>query len=101
MYAQDSIDLLKNSGIDFHKFGELQLCARRGDNRFFFVQSEHDGVDVDEFGELLMTSGLVLNEDIKWISFHSGYDFGYLVKLLTCSACCGTGACLAFDSPLL
>ena len=21
---------------------------------------------------------------MKWISFHSGYDFGYLIKLLTC-----------------
>ena len=67
MYAQDSIDLLKNSGIDFQKF-------------------ERDGIDVADFGELLMTSGLVLNSDIKWISFHSGYDFGYLLKLLTCSA---------------
>jgi CCR4-NOT transcription complex subunit 7/8 len=24
-----------------------------------------------------------LSDDIKWISFHSGYDFGYLLKLLT------------------
>lgn len=87
MYAQDSIDLLKNSGIDFHKF-------------------ERDGINVHDFGELLITSGLVLNDDIKWfvsrrfnvacrpssppktlrISFHSGYDFGYLLKLLTCNA---------------
>jgi CCR4-NOT transcription complex subunit 7/8 len=32
---------------------------------------------------LLLTSGLVLNNEIKWISFHSGYDFGYLIKILT------------------
>lgn len=65
MYAQDSIDLLAKSGIDF---------------------KEHDarGIDVLEFGELLMTSGIVLNEEVKWISFHSGYDFGYLLKILTC-----------------
>mmetsp|Transcript_3026 Transcript_3026/g.4844 ORF Transcript_3026/g.4844 Transcript_3026/m.4844 type:complete len:272 (+) Transcript_3026:91-906(+) len=67
MYAQDSIDLLKNSGIDFQKF-------------------ERDGIDVNAFGELLITSGLVLNDEIKWVSFHSGYDFGYLLKLLTCKA---------------
>ena len=27
---------------------------------------------------------MVLCEDCKWVSFHSGYDFGYLIKLLTC-----------------
>ena len=64
MYAQDSIDLLTRSGIEFK-------------------QHEERGIDVDYFGEVFMTSGLVLNDDIKWISFHSGYDFGYLLKLLT------------------
>lgn len=52
-----------------------------------FVRQEHDrrGIDVLHFGELLMTSGLVLLPNVTWISFHSGYDFGYLLKLLTCS----------------
>jgi len=65
MYAQDSIDLLAQSGIDF---------------------KEHDskGIEVAEFGAVLMTSGIVLNDDVKWISFHSGYDYGYLLKVLTC-----------------
>jgi CCR4-NOT transcription complex subunit 7/8 len=67
MYAQDSIDLLKESGIDFAKH-------------------EDDGIDVHRFGELMMTSGLVLHKDVRWVSFHSGYDFGYLLKLLTCEA---------------
>lgn len=99
VYAQDSIELLKQSGIDFQ-------------------QNEQRGIDVQRFGELLMTSGIVLNEDIRWITFHrwgqvqgpracgdvlqqlsvllctlltiwtcrlrSGYDFGYLLKILTC-----------------
>lgn len=65
MYAQDSIDLLIRSGIDFSKH-------------------EKKGIDVNDFAELLISSGIVLNDNIKWISFHSGYDFGYLLKLLTC-----------------
>lgn len=36
-----------------------------------------------DFGAWMMTSGMVLNDEVKWISFHSYYDFGYLVKLLT------------------
>ncbi|KAG1714208.1 CCR4-NOT transcription complex subunit 7 [Nymphon striatum] len=64
MYAQDSIDLLQNSGIQFKKH-------------------EEEGIDVYEFAELLMTSGVVLCDNVKWLSFHSGYDFGYLLKVLT------------------
>lgn len=64
MYAQDSIDLLTRSGIDFKRH-------------------EEKGIEIEAFGELFTSSGLVLNEDVKWISFHSGYDFGYLLKLLT------------------
>lgn len=64
IFAQDSIELLKNSGIDFDKL-----------NKF--------GIDIEYFGELMITSGLVLQDDIKWISFHSRYDFGYLLKTLT------------------
>jgi len=67
MYAQDSIDLLAKSGIDF----------KAHDDR---------GIDVNDFGEILMTSGIVLNDEVRWISFHSGYDFGYLLKVLTCQA---------------
>mmetsp|Transcript_25695 Transcript_25695/g.35478 ORF Transcript_25695/g.35478 Transcript_25695/m.35478 type:complete len:286 (-) Transcript_25695:15-872(-) len=66
LYAQDSIELLKSSGIDFEVL-------------------EKSGVDILRFGELLMSSGIVLNDDVRWITFHSGYDFGYLLKVLTCS----------------
>lgn len=64
MYAQDSIDLLTNCGIQFKRHDEY-------------------GLDVSQFAELLMTSGVVLTEDVRWISFHSGYDFGYMLKILT------------------
>ena len=57
MYAQDSIELLKQSGIDFN-------------------QNEKRGIDVHEFGELLMTSGVVLNNEVGVSCLpRSGKDF--------------------------
>lgn len=32
----------------------------------------------------MISSGLVLVPTTKWVSFHSGYDFGYLLKVLSC-----------------
>jgi len=40
------------------------------------------GIDTEIFAEYLIASGLVLNEEIKWICFHGGFDFGYLIKML-------------------
>ena len=64
MYAQESIDLLAKSGIMFQKNTE-------------------SGIDPMHFAELLTSSGVVICEKVTWISFHSSYDFGYLIKLLT------------------
>ncbi|KAM0745782.1 CAF1-domain-containing protein [Meredithblackwellia eburnea MCA 4105] len=66
MYAPESIELLTKSGINF---------------------SRHDshGIPVEDFGELLIASGLVLEDNVEWVSFHSGYDFGYLLKIVSCS----------------
>ncbi|GAB4828157.1 ccr4 associated factor [Ancistrocladus abbreviatus] len=63
-YANDSIQLLRQSGIDFSKNNER-------------------GIDAQRFCELLMSSGIVLNDSVHWLTFHSGYDFGYLLKILT------------------
>ncbi|KAH7847902.1 hypothetical protein Vadar_031478 [Vaccinium darrowii] len=62
--ASDSIELLRQSGVDFKTNNEM-------------------GIDVNRFGELLMSSGIVLNDDVNFVTFHGGYDFGYLLKLLT------------------
>lgn len=51
MYAPDSIDLLQKSGIDFQRHDEI-------------------GIAPNDFAELMITSGMVLSEDTKWISFH-------------------------------
>lgn len=64
LLLQDSIDLLTNSNIQFKKH-------------------EEEGIDPFEFAGLLIPSGLVLVEDVKWLTFHSSFDFGYLLKILT------------------
>jgi len=92
LFDQDSIDgLLHNRGLDL-------------------ARHSSEGIDTLLFGELFMSSGLVLNEEISWISFcgTSGfaerppedggpgrpgeppwvtfcgmYDFGHLLTLLT------------------
>ena len=63
MYNHDSINFLQDTGLDLKRF-------------------ETDGVDPDKFGSRLITSGLAYYDDVRWISFHSGYDFAYLVKLM-------------------
>lgn len=65
MYSQASIDALQSAGVDFPAL-------------------ERDGIDPFDFGALLISSGLVCDEDVRWISFHGGYDFGYLTKLMIC-----------------
>ncbi|KAJ3693425.1 hypothetical protein LUZ60_008905 [Juncus effusus] len=64
IHDPESIKLLKDHGIDLHK------------HRAY-------GVEASRFAELLMASGVVLNNDVVWITFHGGYDFGYLLKALT------------------
>ncbi|KAI9050004.1 hypothetical protein LZ554_006149 [Drepanopeziza brunnea f. sp. 'monogermtubi'] len=63
MFAEMSIETLRRAGVDFERM-------------------QADGIDVGTFGSVLMTSGLVCYEEVHWVSFHGGYDFGYLTKLL-------------------
>lgn len=50
MYAPDIIDMLVKSNIDFARHEEM-------------------GILPDDFAELLITSGLVLSEDTKWLAY--------------------------------
>ncbi|CRK40292.1 hypothetical protein BN1708_016788, partial [Verticillium longisporum] len=67
MYNEKSIESLQTAGIDFNLL-------------------ERDGIDPHDFASLLIPSGLVCFDNVRWISFHGGYDFGYLTKLLDCRA---------------
>lgn len=67
-HAPDSVSLLAAHGLDFDAHRER-------------------GVDARVFAALLMSSGLVCSGShaaapVTWVTFHSAYDFGYLVKLL-------------------
>ncbi|EPY32963.1 CCR4-NOT transcription complex subunit 7/8, partial [Strigomonas culicis] len=61
VYAHDSIKLLTEGGIDFNYFSTY-------------------GINVEHFAALLIGSGLLLNPDVTWLAFHSGFDFGYLTR---------------------
>lgn len=64
IYLHESIQLLEFSGIDFNKF-------------------YHDGIEQEYFAENIIASGVVLNENVKWITFHGVYDFAYLLKTIS------------------
>ena len=64
MISSEAYETLSKTGIDFPKH-----------NKF--------GIDQFEFAEMLTSSGLVLLPNVYWSSFHAGYDFGFLVSLLT------------------
>lgn len=51
MYAPESIELLQKSGIELQRHEEM-------------------GIEPNDFAELMITSGLVLTPETKWISFH-------------------------------
>lgn len=63
MCSSDGIDLLRQGGVGFD-------------------MNEVEGIDVFAFGELLISSGLVLDDSINWITYHSGYDLGYLLSVM-------------------
>lgn len=60
----DSIELLRRQGIDFKS------------NLIY-------GVDSLEFAKLFRLKSGLVNSGVSWVTFHSSYDFGYLVKILT------------------
>ncbi|XP_016738050.1 probable CCR4-associated factor 1 homolog 11 [Gossypium hirsutum] len=62
-YDKESIKLLRQQGINFTKNKEKGIYSR-------------------DFGMMFLTSGLGFSA-LTWVIFHSGYDFGFLLKILT------------------
>jgi len=63
-FLNESISLLEQAGIDFNRF-------------------KHEGIDLDYFSENFIASGIVLNDNIEWVTFHGAYDLAYLLKTLS------------------
>ena len=59
----DSINMLKDAGIKFEFLAE-------------------QGIEPLKLAESIISSGLVLNEDINWVTFHGSFDFAYLLRLV-------------------
>lgn len=64
LYAADSILFLEDNGMSFHG-------------------RKRKGISLEQFAVEITASGLVIMDDIRWISFQGGYDFGYLLKLIS------------------
>ncbi|XWS62794.1 hypothetical protein CRYUN_Cryun06bG0041200 [Craigia yunnanensis] len=64
-YVWESIGLLQQQGIDF-------------------VKNTKKGIDSKDFGMMVWNFGLFNDfRKLTWITFHSAYDFGFLMKILT------------------
>ena len=63
VHSNDSILMLSNSGIDF------DVMKTKGIPHHFFA-------------EYFVVSGLLLNDEVKWICFNGFTDFAYLLRLV-------------------
>ncbi|KAF5741798.1 hypothetical protein HS088_TW10G00804 [Tripterygium wilfordii] len=60
----DSIQLLRHQGIDFEK-------------------NKEKGIPSSYFGRLFLRFGILSKVPLTWLTFHGGYDFAYLIKILS------------------
>ncbi|CCK69768.1 CCR4-NOT core DEDD family RNase subunit POP2 KNAG_0D00160 [Huiozyma naganishii CBS 8797] len=63
MVSVESLELLTKSGINFE-------------------DHHQNGVSTYEFAQLMMDSGLVMDPEVTWITYHAAYDLGFLVNIL-------------------
>lgn len=63
MFASSCVDALTQAGVNFELL-------------------KTQGIDRHEFACVMISSGLLCDEDVRWVSFHGAYDLGCLTKLL-------------------
>ncbi|XP_059430037.1 probable CCR4-associated factor 1 homolog 9 [Corylus avellana] len=66
--------------IHSHHINTIELLK---DQEIYFDYNGVMGIDSLRFARLILKSGLLSNSRITWVMFHSDYDFGYFIKMLT------------------
>lgn len=64
-------------------FNEEHLFMLSQTSQINFAMHMSQGISHLAFAELMIESGLLLDQSINWLSYHSGYDLGFLISLLT------------------
>ncbi|KAK6875301.1 Poly(A) ribonuclease POP2 [Candida tropicalis] len=64
-------------------YNEEHLSLLSQSSQINFQLHSTQGIPHFDFSELMIESGLILDDNINWISFHAGYDLGFFVSLLS------------------
>ncbi|KAL1320917.1 hypothetical protein HN51_065632 [Arachis hypogaea] len=66
---------------DHHNPDAIQLLAEQGID---FAKIKEEGIPIGAFRRLFLRSRFMFSRlNLTWVTFHSSYDFGYMVKVLT------------------
>lgn len=68
--------------VTLEMYNEEHLLMLQQSLQINFQMHMAQGVAHFAFAELIIDLGLLLDESISWISYHLGYDLGFLVSLL-------------------
>jgi CCR4-NOT transcription complex subunit 7/8 len=66
--------------IHSHNTQTIELLK---DQEIYFDFNRVMGIDSSDFSQLILKSALWSNSRTTWVTFHSGYDFGYFIKMLS------------------
>ena len=66
---------------DLYNMNSILLLQQQGIN---FFKNKAEGIPSWAFRVFILNSGLLFNRcSVTWVSFHSCYDFGFMIKILT------------------
>lgn len=63
-------------------YNEEHLAMLSQSAQINFQLTMTQGISHFKFAELLIESGLLLDTSVNWITYHAGYDLGFLVSIL-------------------